>query len=100
MGDSRALVEGAFWLGIPPLCADRYARDTRQPPPTQAMKGVAAIRWVEHGTPPDKLMAEHRDGSGKVIRTRPLFPYPQVAKYKGNGSTDEAENFVSSPRVD
>ena len=32
------------------------------------------------GKAPDKLIAEKRDASGKVIRTRPLFPYPQVAK--------------------
>jgi feruloyl esterase len=55
----------------------------------------AIIRWIEEGTAPDKLLAEHRNKNGKVIRTRPLFPYPQVAKYKGTGSTDEAENFVS-----
>jgi hypothetical protein len=27
----------------------------------------------------------------KVERTRPLCPYPQVATYKGSGSTDEAQ---------
>jgi feruloyl esterase len=26
--------------------------------------------------------------------TRPLCPYPQVAKYRGTGSTDDAANFV------
>jgi feruloyl esterase len=31
---------------------------------------------------------------GKVIRTRPLCPYPQEAQYKGTGSTDQAESFV------
>jgi feruloyl esterase len=31
---------------------------------------------------------------GKVVRTRPLCPYPQAATYRGNGSTDEAKNFV------
>ena len=31
---------------------------------------------------------------GKVDRTRPLCPYPQVAKYKGTGSIDDAANFV------
>src|SRR5262249_13926089 len=56
----------------------------------------ALLRWVEEGTPPDKLMAERRDSAGKVTRTRPLFPNPQVAKYKGSGSTDDAANFVSS----
>ncbi|MHB8901951.1 MAG: tannase/feruloyl esterase family alpha/beta hydrolase [Thermoguttaceae bacterium] len=55
------------------------------------------IRWVEEGQPPDQLLAELRDKDGKVVRTRPLFPYPQVAKYKGSGSTDDATNFVSSP---
>ena len=57
----------------------------------------AIVRWVEEGRAPEKLIAERRDSNGQVIRTRPLFPYPQVAKYKGSGSTDEAENFVSRP---
>ena len=56
----------------------------------------AILRWVEEGQAPDKLIAEKRDGSGKVLRTRPLFPYPQIAKYKGKGSTDEADNYVST----
>ena len=54
----------------------------------------AIRRRVEAGQAPAKLIAEKRDASGKVIRTRPLFPYPQLAKYKGSGSTDQAENFV------
>lgn len=58
----------------------------------------AIIRWVEEGKAPDKLIAEKRDASGKVIRTRPLFSYPQVAKYKGSGSTDEEKNFRSKDR--
>jgi hypothetical protein len=29
----------------------------------------------------------------KSVRTRPLCPYPQVARYKGQGSIDDAENF-------
>jgi hypothetical protein len=32
--------------------------------------------------------------NGAVVRTRPLCPYPQVATYKGSGSTDEASNFT------
>jgi feruloyl esterase len=56
----------------------------------------AIIRWVEEGVAPDKLLAEHRDHDGHVTRTRPLFPYPQVAKYKGSGSTDDATNFESA----
>jgi hypothetical protein len=42
---------------------------------------------------------EQVDPKGKVVARRPLFPYPQVAKYKGNGSPDDAGNFerVRSP---
>lgn len=54
------------------------------------------IRWVEEGRPSDKIIAKKADTSGQVNRTRPLFPYPQVTKYKGSGSTDEAENFESA----
>jgi feruloyl esterase len=50
-------------------------------------------QWVEQGKAPDKLIASHFT-AGKVDRTRPLCPYPQVAKYKGTGSIDQAENFV------
>jgi feruloyl esterase len=50
-------------------------------------------QWVEHGKAPDQIVASHaRDG--KVDRTRPLCPYPQVASFKGSGSIDEAANFV------
>ncbi|HXX36315.1 MAG TPA: tannase/feruloyl esterase family alpha/beta hydrolase [Thermodesulfobacteriota bacterium] len=27
-------------------------------------------------------------------RTRPICPYPQVARYRGNGSIDDAINFI------
>ena len=65
------------------------------PTPTGQMDAI--VRWVEEGQAPDKLIAELRDRSGKIVRTRPLFPYPQVAKYKGSGSTDEAANFAGQP---
>jgi feruloyl esterase len=65
------------------------------PAPTGQIDAI--VRWVEEGQPPDSLLAELRDKDGRVVRTRPLFPYPQVARYKGSGSTDDAANFVSSP---
>jgi pimeloyl-ACP methyl ester carboxylesterase len=71
----------------------------RGPGATPTGLNEAIIRWVEEGKAPEKLIAEKRDASGKVTRTRPLFPYPQVTKYKGSGSTDEEKNFVSrTPR--
>ena len=49
--------------------------------------------WVEHGKAPDKIIAS-RVENDKVVRTRPLCPYPAVAKYKGAGSVDDAANFA------
>lgn len=49
-------------------------------------------RWVEEGKAPDSITASHST-DGKVDRTRPLCPYPQVAKYKGTGSIDDAASF-------
>jgi feruloyl esterase len=51
--------------------------------------------WVEHHKAPDRIIASHVT-SGNVDRTRPLCPYPQVARWNGNGGTDGinyAENF-------
>jgi feruloyl esterase len=49
-------------------------------------------QWVEHGIAPTKIIASHQS-AGKVDRTRPLCPYPEVARYKGSGSIDDAMNF-------
>ena len=50
-------------------------------------------QWVEKGKAPDAIIASH-SMEGRVDRTRPLCPHPQVAQYKGSGSVDEAANFV------
>jgi feruloyl esterase len=49
--------------------------------------------WVEQGRAPAQIVAS-RIQNGKVDRTRPLCPYPQIAKFKGAGSIDDAANFV------
>ncbi|PYR03674.1 MAG: hypothetical protein DMG00_25665 [Acidobacteria bacterium] len=51
------------------------------------------VEWVEKGTAPSTIIAS-RIVDGKVVRTRPLCPYPQVAKYKEAGSIDEAASFT------
>jgi feruloyl esterase len=57
---------------------------------------ISAIeRWVEGGKAPDVMIAS-RVKDGKTERTRPLCSYPQVAVYKGSGSTDDAANFSCS----
>jgi len=56
-------------------------------------KVTALEQWVEMGKAPEVLVASHAT-AGKIDRTRPLCTYPQVAKYKGTGSIDEAANFT------
>jgi feruloyl esterase len=51
----------------------------------------ALERWVEQGQAPDMIVAS---GGALPTRTRPLCPYPQVARHDGTGSTDDAANFV------
>ena len=57
----------------------------------------AMEQWAERRKAPDRMVAS-RWTNGKVDRTRPLCPYPQVAQYKGAGSTDVAENFICASR--
>jgi feruloyl esterase len=51
------------------------------------------VNWVESGSAPATIAAS-RVVEGKVVRTRPLCAYPEVARYKGSGSIDEAANFA------
>jgi pimeloyl-ACP methyl ester carboxylesterase len=50
------------------------------------------MAWVEKGAQPSKLVTA-KVTSGVTTRTRPVFPYPQVARYNGSGSSDDAANF-------
>ncbi len=63
------------------------------------------VRWVEEGIPPQAVTARAR-GAGNPggtntelppdwapDRTRPLCAYPTVARYRGQGSTEDARNF-------
>jgi Tannase and feruloyl esterase len=54
---------------------------------------TALEQWVEQKKAPEAIIATHAT-NGKVDRIRPLCPYPQVAKYMGSGSIDEAANFA------
>ena len=64
------------------------------------------IDWVERGKAPAGIVASAR-GAGNAggqnpevpadwsaTRTRPLCPYPSVARYKGHGSVESASSFV------
>ncbi|HEY5757227.1 MAG TPA: tannase/feruloyl esterase family alpha/beta hydrolase [Steroidobacter sp.] len=64
------------------------------PPVLDAQHDVlmALEQWVERGAAPERIIASNVK-AGRVERSRPLCPYPKVARYKGAGSIDEAENF-------
>ena len=53
---------------------------------------TAIAPWVENGSAPEQILAS-RVEKGKVVRTRPLCRYPEVAVYKGSGGIDDAANF-------
>jgi feruloyl esterase len=53
---------------------------------------TAVVNWVENGVAPASLKATQME-AGKVKRTRPLCPYPDVARYSGKGDVNDAANF-------
>jgi hypothetical protein len=64
-------------------------------PATDQFDALAAlVNWVEKGSAPDRIVAKAGPTSPWPGRTRPLCPYPQVARYMGSGSVDDAANFV------
>ena len=63
-------------------------------PAMDRFDALAAIQsWVEDGKAPDRLVAT---GAAFPGASRPLCPYPQVARYKG-GDTAAAESFACTP---
>ena len=56
----------------------------------------ALVDWVEKDAPAETVIATKYGPDNKVTMTRPLCPYPAVAKYKGTGDTNDAANFVCS----
>ncbi|WP_157268420.1 tannase/feruloyl esterase family alpha/beta hydrolase [Azohydromonas aeria] len=51
------------------------------------------VEWVEKGTAPESIVAKASATSPWPGRTRPLCPYPKVAKYAGSGSIEDAASF-------
>jgi hypothetical protein len=50
------------------------------------------VDWVEQGKAPDRILASKPIDGG--TQTRPLCPYPAQARWTGEGSSDDAANFV------
>jgi feruloyl esterase len=55
---------------------------------------AALEQWVEKGAAPSTIIAAKVDDQHHAKMTRPLCAYPQAAKYKGSGDTNDAANFV------
>ena len=61
----------------------------------------ALEQWVEKGVAPSRFIAtkyvNDTDHTKGIKMTRPLCPYPEVAKYRGTGDINDAANFVCTP---
>jgi feruloyl esterase len=55
------------------------------------------MEWVEHDRAPEAVRSENRNQGGRITRTRPLCPYPTLARYRGRGSLHEAGSFRCQP---
>jgi feruloyl esterase len=62
--------------------------------PDQADFLGALERWKESGVSPAQITATRSAGRGGETMSRPLCPHPQVARYTGSGSTNDAKNFA------
>jgi len=54
---------------------------------------TALENWVEKGQAPEELITG-RLNNGFVERTRPVFPYPVLARYSGKGDPKQADSFL------
>ncbi|MGH9453036.1 MAG: tannase/feruloyl esterase family alpha/beta hydrolase, partial [Terriglobia bacterium] len=92
------MVPGMQHCGLGPGPSSFGAGDAAIHPDAEHDMFDALERWVERGVAPGPIIATKyvdpaHPASGTAM-TRPLCPYPEVAKYKGSGSTNDAANFV------
>jgi hypothetical protein len=63
-------------------------------PATSEFELLQALEtWVEQGTAPGSILARAPANTPWPGRTRPLCPYPSVARYTGAGDVESADNF-------
>lgn len=55
---------------------------------------LALENWVERGIAPEQILTTKESREAGTTRTRPVYPFPIEARYKGSGSIDAAENFA------
>ena len=49
--------------------------------------------WVENGIAPQQILGSRIENS-MTVRTRPVCPYPAVAKWNGTGNPNDAGSFT------
>jgi Tannase and feruloyl esterase len=63
-------------------------------PATDRFDSLKALEdWVLKGSAPDSIAAAAGTATPWSQRSRPLCPYPKVARYSGSGDINKAENF-------
>ncbi|CAB1065769.1 hypothetical protein D1BOALGB6SA_10568 [Olavius sp. associated proteobacterium Delta 1] len=62
----------------------------------------ALVDWVEDNIEPGALIgtrASNTDLNWPEARTRPICPYPEVARWNGTGSIEAADSFICVPPI-
>jgi feruloyl esterase len=68
-----------------------HCRGGNAPNSFDFMPGI--MDWVERGMAPDGVVATQREGD-KIIRTRPLYAYPETARHDGKGDANLAASWT------
>lgn len=55
---------------------------------------TSLVNWVEQGSAPDAVTTYSTDSAGAVTASRPLYPYPAVARYSGTGDAASASSYT------
>ncbi len=62
---------------------------------------MALVDWVENGIEPYAFIGTRNAIPGRWDTiSRPICPYPEVARYSGSGDPNSAENFMCVPPVE
>lgn len=78
---------------------DGHALFTATGPGLLVEQGVVALmKWVEEGEAPEEIVAHRMDfATGAVLASRPVYAYPYVPEYKGEGDPNRADSFRPVP---
>jgi hypothetical protein len=63
------------------------------PWPRNGADFAALVAWVEHDVTPTQVIGQSAGPAAPPL-SRPLCPYPQTAKYQGNGDFHDAANWA------